>query len=347
MEIDKINSSVNFGYAGMILYAAKIITDSQREVFTTVNLVVLCSVVSIFGAVANVINLVTFYKQGLHTTINISFFALATSDLCSLLLQLWCGILLNPSLLDANIPIIFSDFQYVTGGIAREAFGTVTCLITVYITAERCLCIAFPLHIKQMITPTRTCIIVIFIYSLTLLSVLPLYCTAYMDWTFYPEWNITLLGLLYTEDNEQVEASVYVINANIGLIAFLLVVVFTLVLIRKLGQKRTWREMANVHGQKSKSLSNRDRKTMRMIILIAGVLIICYTPAVLLGLTTFFEAEFSVRGKFHNLYYTLWSFGLLFVSINSSVNIFLYLKMSSKYRQTFHELFSFFSLKLV
>ncbi|CAG5124274.1 unnamed protein product, partial [Candidula unifasciata] len=51
------------------------------EIVEFVNIVCLCGLVSMFGTVANIINLIVFYRQGLNTTINISFFALAVSDL--------------------------------------------------------------------------------------------------------------------------------------------------------------------------------------------------------------------------------------------------------------------------
>lgn len=316
------------------------VSDYQRLLFTYVNNVVLAGAVSLLGSVANVINLVIFRKNGLNTTINISFFALAISDLCGLMMQQWYSICATPALDNSGIPMLFSDILYFTAGVPRAAFSRITCLITVYVTAERCLCIAFPLKVKQMITPKTAASTLVSIYLITWISAAPLYCTSAIGWKYIPERNRTLLGIIIANDTDAAESAIYIIHALFGALAFFAVILFTSVLIRKLGQKSAWRKTANLSQDTSGAASNRERKTVAMIVLIASVLIICYTPAVLLCAITFYEPEFNTGGSYYNEYQILWSFAFLFEAINSSVNIFVYLKMSTKYRLTFQEIFS-------
>lgn len=317
----------------------KLVSDKQREIIQVVVFVFLCGLVSLFGIITNIFNLVVFCKQGLNSSINISFFALAVSDMCSLITQQWVNVCLNPLFDRSDVLIVPAEVQYITGSVPREVFGKITCLITVYVTAERCLCIAFPLRVKQMITPKRTAAVLTIIYCVCFLSVAPLYFAISIGWKFYPERNKTLLGQLFGSNNEKMEEPVYVMQALSGILSFAAVVIFTSVLILKLNEKRTWREKtANMDKDKSDSLSNRDRKTMSMIVLIASILIVCYIPSVVIFVATFFEPEFSIVGCYTNMFIVTWSFGFLFESINSSVNIFLYYKMSSKYRNTFHDL---------
>ncbi|CAG5118774.1 unnamed protein product, partial [Candidula unifasciata] len=108
----------------------------------------------------------------------------------------------------------------------------------------------------------------------------------------------------------------------------LCVVVFTTILILKLRKASVWQ-----------SLSKRDKETLSMVALIAIILIICYTPSAVLCVLTVIEPEFSVGGKYFQTYQLFWTFAVVFENVNSSVNIFLYLKMSSKYRSTFRSLF--------
>lgn len=321
-------------------YGTNILTESQKNIFYVINYVFVCGVVSLFGTLANVINIIIFYRQGLNTTINISFFSLAISDLASLVLQQLFNVYANPLFVNLDLPIMYSELAFLTTALKREMFAKITCFITVFITAERCICIAFPLHVKQMITPTRTTIVIVCIYFVTAISVVPLFATLYIDWKFFPEKNRSLLALAFRKHTEAAEAAVYVLHASFGVLSFLAVVIFTLVLIYKLRQKNAWRLKANALQANSESISNKDSATIFMVVLIAGILIICYTPSVVLFLTTMFEPQFSVGGSYTNLYYSVWTFGLLTENINSSVNIFLYLKMSRKYRQTFRELFS-------
>lgn len=314
-------------------------TERQQELFALITDVCMCGFIGLWGIIGNIINLIVFYRQGLDTTINISLFAMAVSDLCSLLLQEWF-ILWGCSLFEkVGLPIIYSDFQYITGGVTREAFSRITCLITVYITAERCLCITFPLKIKDIITPKRTTVVILSIYISTWMSGIPVYCTTYLDWKFYPDRNRTLLGLMFTEHQNITERVAYFIHAIFGVLSVMGVAIFTSILIRKLGETSLWRKSVNIQQAKSESLSARDRTAIFMVVLVAILLLICYTPSVILCVTTFLVPEFCVSGKYYNLYHFLWAFALIVETINSSVNIFLYLKMSTKYRRTFKYMF--------
>lgn len=317
----------------------QITNHNIRQILQVIISVVLCGIISVFGTVANIINMAVFYKQGLNTTINISFFSLAVSDLGSVIFQQFYNIFENPLFQNSDLTVDAIELQYAMAGMPRESFSRITCLITVYIAAERWLCIAFPLHVKQIITPRRASIIMVCIYSLTLLSVLPLWYTTYIDWKFYPNLNKTLLGLSFTNDREHVEGIVLIVHAIMGTLSFAAVVIFTMILIRKLNQKSTWRKTVCMESQQV-SKTNKDKQTIKTVVLIATILIICYIPSAVLFLTTFFVPDFSVSGRFTGLFMTAWSFGFLFETINSSVNIFLYWSMSSKYRATFRAILS-------
>lgn len=322
------------------VYVTNIANDNHRIIISIVNYVFLCGFISVFGTITNMINLVIFYKQGLRSTINISFFSLTVSDLCSLLLQQVFNIYINPFFENTELPIMYSDVQYLTSGVPREAFARITSLITMYITAERCLCVTFPLHVRRMITPQRTTLVIFVIYLVPFVTILLFYCTSYIGWKFHPDRNKTLLSIIFTNGSDKAISTANVLHSVLGVVIFLVTVVFTSILTYNLGQKSAWRNRANVQQERSESLSNRDRATMRTVVLISSILIICYTPAVILCVVSICEPEFSVGGRFYNMYYIMWSFALLLENINSSVNIFLYFKMSTKYRHIFRQLFS-------
>lgn len=320
--------------------SAIIITNGQHYTITLINYAFLCSIVSTLGIFANVINLIVFFRQGLNTTINISFFSLAISDLFSLVFQQISNLYINPLFVALDLPIVYSEVQFMTARLVRVLFTRVTFFITVYITAERCLCIAFPLHIKQIITPKRTAVTLVLIFVLTSVTFLPSFSTTYLGRKFHAARNKTLLGLVFRKYKNIVIATSYFIQAISGLLAFLAIAVLTLILVHKLRQKSEWRKTVNIQPGKSESMSQRDRGTVKMVVLIAGILILCYTPSVVLCLTTFLEPEFTEGGRYYNMYSSLWSIAMVMENINSSVNIFFYLKMSSKYRHTCKELFT-------
>ncbi|XP_059177845.1 growth hormone secretagogue receptor type 1-like [Physella acuta] len=319
-----------------------IISARERQIYEVVNYVILGTVIGLFGIVANIINIIIFYRQGLKTTVNVSLFALAISDLCSLLTLQWFNICVNPLFENADdlFPMMASEVIYLTAGIPHDCFARITCWITVYITAERCLCITFPLKIKQLITPTRTTVIISLIYILMMASFTPEYATAYIGWKYYASKNRTLLGLKFTSHRKQVEGLTFLLYGILGKLSFVAVVFFTVILVVVLRKKTIWRRKSIYGHQNSESISNRDKKTINMIIIIAIILIVCYTPGTILSLVTFFVPDFSIVGNYVNLFFAVWSFGFLFETINSSVNIFLYYKMSSKYRRSFCGMFS-------
>ncbi|CAL1528438.1 unnamed protein product, partial [Lymnaea stagnalis] len=315
-----------------------IVSDVVRSLFELVNYVFLCNLFCVFGIVSNIINIAVFYEQGLKNTMNISFTALTISDLCSLVTLLWFNVCLNPLLLHSDVPMMPSEVQHLTGGWPHACFAMVTAWATVYITAERCLCIIAPLRVKQLVTPRRAKAALGFIYFVMIVSLLPEYTTTYMEWKFYPDTNRTLLGLVFTPDRPSVEGLTFLLYAIYIMVSFIVVILLTALLVINLKQKTKWRKESTFDHKQSDNISNRDKKTIKMVIVIAGVLIVCFTPSVIISVIVFAVPGFTVVGRYANFFFIAWSFGFLFDAINSSVNIVLYYTMSSKYRQTFHQL---------
>lgn len=320
---------------------AGLITDSDREIYEIVNYVFLAGVVCMFGLVTNTINIIVFYKHGFNNTVTISFFSLAISDLCSLISVLWFGVCSNPLFINSDIVIYPGEIVYLTAGMPHICFTRITGWITVFITAERCLCIAIPLKIKQIVTPRNTTVIICVIYILNIASFLPEYATAYYDWKYFQNKNMSLLGLYFSSDHSDVEGLVFCLYSILGFASFVAVIAFTLVLVVELNRKSKWRMKASIEKRQVETMSNRDKKTMSMVAMIATVLIICFAPGVAVSMVTFLHSEFSIIGEFVNMFFVMWSFVFVSETINSSINIFFYYQMSMKYRETFQELFSF------
>lgn len=302
-----------------------------------VNFVVIAPLIGMMGIFTNIVNMIVFIKQGFTTTINISFFALAVSDFLCILTTEWYGIALNPYLEKADIPFIPKEVQYLSGGWLHVCFGRITSWITVFITAERCLGVALPLKVKQIVTLRRTKIAMISIFAVNLAMLLPEYSIAYLDWKFVPEKNKTLFGLNYRSFKNSAFGLVFAMTSASGILSFLAVIVLTTFLVTRLAQKSQWRKKATGGNTDN---SSRDKKTMKMIVLIASVLIICYIPGTAVSLASAFEPELMIDHKFAETFFGFWSIAFVFDVLNSSVNLILYYKMSTKFRQTFNELFS-------
>lgn len=321
---------------------AQVLSEEGRIMFEIVNLVSICSIIGMFGIFSNIINMIVFYKQGFETTVNIGFFGLAISDITCLLTLQMGSVCMNPLLASSNIPWLPLEIYYLLIAWPHICFSKITSYITIYITAERYFSIAIPLKVKALITTKTTTLIMCLIYVVNLLILVPEYATSYIGWRFDPERNQTLVGVLFMGNRKHAEGVVSILHFIFGMSSFVGLVVFTTLLVIKLGQSSQWRKEVTSMNNNREAMSSRDKKAVKMIVLIASVLIGCYTPGALFSLTTFVGGpEFSIRGIYANVCEAMWTVAYIFHSVNSSVNIFIYYSMSTKYRDTFHQVFMF------
>lgn len=312
-------------------------SHSQLWIIQAVNTFVLSGSIALFGICTNVINLAVFYKQGLSTSINISFFVLAASDLGCLLCHEAFVVFAFPLFRKIGLPIVYEDVQFLSTAMPRVAFARYSCLVTLLITTERCICIIFPQIVHVIVTPFRVTLVLVFIGIGNLVAGMPIYVARRLDWIFYHAVNKTLFGIVTTNINHELEKYCFIANAILLFFTVTSVVVSSAVLVVKLKQASAWRRSATINYKYS--LSKRETTAKSMVLLIACILIVCYTPSVLLCIITFCEPEFTIRGRYDHMYETAWSFAFLLETINSSVNIFVYFSMSAKYRHTLKTLF--------
>ncbi|KAK0056305.1 G-protein coupled receptor [Biomphalaria pfeifferi] len=332
-DADSDNSTILDGQHGLLSYSA-------RDVFIIVNHVIISSTIGLFGIVANVINMCVFRLQGWKSSTNISFFALTLCDLFSLIFLEWMNICLNPFIETIDSVIIFKEIQFLTAGILHVCTARITSCVTAYITAERCLSIVFPLKIKQLVTPRRAATIMVIIYSVNIATLIPEYAAAYFDWKFYPPKNKTMIGLQFRSYKTLAESLLFIFHAALAVFSFVATIVFTSILVLKLKLSAQFRKSTTFDSEQIEMKTTRDKRTMTMVILVATNLIIFYFPTVAFCIVLPVVPEFSIIGRESNLFEAVWSFAFLCHSINSSINIFVYLKMSSKFKNNFWKLFS-------
>lgn len=215
----------------------------------------------------------------------------------------------------------------------------VTSLISTFITLERCLCIILPIKVKVFITPTKTKIIITLIFSFTLVIFVPFYLVNRLEWQHYQGLNKTLLTLVYTSHKIAVETATFPIyGVAIPVATLLIIILCTIILVIQLNKKAEWRKKTTVNNKSAtESTSLKDKKVVKMVTLISVIFIICYTPAAILFLVMTCEPQFSFTGKHENLFYVLWSVTMFSETVSSSVNIFVYYTMSSKFKKTLQQ----------
>lgn len=314
-----------------------LISDEATYIFVAVFQVALTGILAVCGMVTNTINIVVFIKMGLRETVNISLLGLAVGDLFSLVFSLWESVCFNPLLQDPDVPVVFTEIEYITGCWPHVCFVRVASYITAYITLERCLCIALPLKVKTIITTTRTKIVIVGIFFVVTATSIPEYYVTQLAWKFYPDKNRTMLGVHFIEERERFESVTLILN-NIVMqcAAFVAVVVCTVILIVQLNRKAKWRQQS---AATDKSSSGKDRKVIKMISFISVIFIISNLPSCLVFIAMSSTPQLHPSGQNYNMFYVVWSVVYVMEGINSTVSILVYLSMSSKYKAIFCKTF--------
>ena len=131
--------------------------------------------------------------------------------------------------------------------------------------------------------------------------------------------------------------SIFVSYSVPTFILFIVVLVGTIFLINSFKQSRQLRD--SMTGSEKSSLSNKDARLVHMVIFICMIYIVSAAPLVLIFITSFIYPDFTETLYFHNLYYASHIIGDLFQAISGSINIIVYFRMGSKYKDAFKHVF--------
>lgn len=328
------------------------VSDEVMKYVYTIVMGVMGTALCIFGIGSNIVNVIVFTHMKFNDTINIALLGLSISDMCALVCSMWVNISLMPAFRYSSLPVMAVEISHKTGGWTHFVFIRVTTFITMYITLERCLCIAFPLKIKQMLTPKRVWIIIISIYVVTLGTLSANHATYRLGWKFEPEMNRSMIGLIFNSKRDTIQTISYYITVTFVGIPFTGVIVCSSILIWKIKERRRWLQsatQANAGGVgKSGGAatgSNKDAQVINMVVVVAVIFIVSYTPAVCFFLATALEPELNVLRGYENTFFVIKFICFTANAISAGANIFVYYNMSSKFKATFDSLFARCCLK--
>ena len=159
---------------------------------------------------------------------------------------------------------------------------------------------------------------------------------------YYPDRNRTLLGIETSAGCEDIEAVVFILNICSAWLSFAVVIICSAILIRNLRNSSRWRGSGSLRTNKAgNNLVTRDRIIVKMVVTVSLIFILLFTPVTVTLLIIVLKPDFSIKGRYKNLFMVVHSFVFLLEGVNSSVNILVYLKMSSKFRASFVKLFKF------
>ena len=317
---------------------------SYNSVFgLSCTLIMTCS----FGIASNILVLKTFLKIGFSDSINISYFALGMSDVGVLVTTSWGAICNLFDLAEVKLPFHAMEISSPTMFWPSEAFEKTTTCITAYIALERCLCVLFPLHVKRIVTRKNTGIVIVAIFVLVFLPSLLGSLGYSFVWEFDSLSNTTIMRTIITRD-PNLQLIEYIIKTYVCSVIHYtaMVIIWICTAFLSASLRRNVKSREATFGQRSSDSGQiRNMRVIKTVLLIAVAYMCFSTPkSAAVIVNAYLEPEFNIRGKLSRLYMTTIIICVQFSIFNSSINLFVYVFMSTKFRETLHNfLFSNYS----
>ena len=214
----------------------QILSLEKRILILKINSVPLL-LVALIGLPTNVLNMLTFRKMGLYSTINISFFFLSIIDLvCECLYTFTALAFMEMSEL-IDISVELADVVYLLGPVAMGLIA-IGSWLTALISVERCCCVVIPLKVKNIFTKKVTLGLILGMIIFQIASVTV--CLTQMKFTMKPSpgdhWRKIVLDRSKI-DKFLIAALVFGASSSITFICFIVIVASTVFLSIVLRQR--------------------------------------------------------------------------------------------------------------
>ena len=312
------------------------------QTFLSFEKVVNCGVILILfsiGVPTNLLNCLVFYRQGLRDRMNLCLFSLALVDMLYVMFFYLMGSYCHVGLL---LPEVEDWWKYFVRdkftGIYRGFLYSSGCL-TMVIAVERCLCVTLPLKAATLVK-TRTIAVIITGVVVSLQVVCLLYPLQYiMDSREDPNTGRITFFLTSTQFYFQHKLLYDVLENTFLMIVipfttFTVVAIATAITVVQLKRAIAWR-----HGSSSSSSSDvREVALVKMLVVVSLIYIITAAPNLALGLTKLLVPEFRHTNRYAIIFVASHFMYLVLAQANSSVNFFVYLARSSRFRQELRRL---------
>lgn len=308
-----------------------LISDNAELLMRTFFAGFTCLIISIFGTVANVVNCLVFYSQGLKDHMNLSLFLLSFNDA---LFVFFFTLLSSAKILTGLNMFGFGEEHHITSSIymAGEMYAlkTTSGLYTMVIAVDRCVCVLFPLQAGLFLSTRTTGLILISMATIAQLGFICQPLKYYVAKTFCKKFRF-VPSTFWLNNKEIINAVVYTtFGVTVPLVTFFIVSLATSITVLRLTSAVTWRRKTSSASIKQ---NYRQVALTKMLVFVACVYVLCSTSCVLIKAWRLFEEDFSINGLQSNLYSICIFLSDAFSIVNSSVNIFIYSSHSSRYKQ--------------
>ncbi|KAK6965458.1 peptide receptor GPCR [Biomphalaria glabrata] len=313
----------------------KIISNELFGYFDTIVNFWCILLLSSAGVVTNILCAVVFLSQGFKEGVNVSMLSVTFWNelkcLSGLLNRMYGPISLFSA--DASsIWRIWTSFNQYTPIFA----GYVAYCLVAYISIERLLCVSRPFTVKNLLTPKRTFSIVTTISVFTYGFYFIMHFVYELANTLNPYSNKSILAVQYNQfyrDNEMIIMPYYKSSAilipSLSFVVLCVCSVCTVLQIQK-SSRSLYKEKPSLQ------LSQREKKVTKVLLAVIVVNICNLFPRIVFYIGQLVEPEFYVIRKYHNLFMTAAMYIYILDYVNAVVNLFIFLRMSLSFRETFY-----------
>ncbi|CAG5134896.1 unnamed protein product [Candidula unifasciata] len=245
------------------------------------------------------------------------------------------------------------SLQYVYLGSTQAFFYVLMTFVTVYLSAERCICI-----IRVLIANA-----VVVLFGISCFS--SAWATQGVQWTFDVGTNRTRLDIWVSDNRRDVELFNDACNGMaLPVLAEIMILVCTGFMLQGIRDSTMFRQRNAKKETSQKSLncrkdvcpaeikaniikrttimSSKDLKLTKIVVLLAMLFFVCNLPVFVSSFLRTLIPEIRVYGRQNKLHALLYSLVLEFGVINCTANILVYYNASSRYRHEFKILFNRF-----
>ena len=182
--------------------------------------------------------------------------------------------------------------------------------------------------------------VILLVYILLLAVYVPSLFLSKVSWRFDPTTN---RSTAYLVENYALASAIPVIVGTVFIVkpvSILVVIICSSVSIDRL-RKATKKRRAMIEIQSAASQS--ETRVTQMLLFLCVTYVVCVFPDVVGALTTYFVPEFMFYRKHHNLFVVCFEIFFFFSCLNSTVNVFAYLALSTRFRATLGVMFPCFA----
>ncbi|KAL8580190.1 hypothetical protein ACOMHN_049250 [Nucella lapillus] len=297
------------------------------------------------GIPGNVLCCVVFFKQGLGDRIRLLLFWLAVADLTNLTLQL----LFMPGCYLLDHVQINNWSTIVTGklGFLNWWVSHASGILIVVVSVDRCLSVALPLKAKILLNYRTMVAAIVMSFLLSLTYFLPSFFAYTVKWRMDPSTNRSMAYIVDTDwfpVNRNAAVSIWS-QASLIFRPVLLILMVIFCTITVVCLKRASRHRQELAGARTAEGESKDSRITQMLLFLCFIYIVLLLPEICNIFAAHLFPEFFAFRKYHNTHIVVYQFLWIASCLNSTVNFYIYVLLSSRFQKTLKELCFCFGYK--